>query len=379
MRVLPSALLILASLGLCFCGDDDDDTSPGAGGSAGSTTAGAAGTSAGLAGVGGAGHAGTGGLAGTGGAGAAGLSGAAGASAGGPGGSGAAGKGVSGSSGQSGTAGTGGSAGSAGGGAGGAAGSAGDPCAGALLCESFDGYDGVTTLADKQTIGPWHAALKTPGGSMDLDTKHVTSGKRALHMHIDKGATAGGRLFADSGLPALKTLPTHIYGRMKMYIDPNGTSVHWTFFGASGDAEPSSPEKGRRATYLMSSLPTKNANTFSLVYGLNAKDPDPFHDCYQHTSSPMPTATWTCVAFEMDSVKRKLRTNTDGNPTPVASVDDHGQGCVGDVVPDDAPWYGPAIDQLYVGAWSFHAMDNPLDVWIDDLVVDTKPVTCPAP
>ena len=35
--------------------------------------------------------------------------------------------------------------------------------------------------------------------------------------------------------------------------------------------------------------------------------------------------------------------------------------------------------QLYVGAWSFHDMVSPLDVWIDDLVVDTKPVACPAP
>jgi len=37
------------------------------------------------------------------------------------------------------------------------------------------------------------------------------------------------------------------------------------------------------------------------------------------------------------------------------------------------------VTQLYVGAWSFHAMNAPLDVWLDDVVVDTKPVTCPMP
>lgn len=93
----------------------------------------------------------------------------------------------------------------------------------------------------------------------------------------------------------------------------------------------------------------------------------------------MPTAAWTCVTFETDSIERKLRMYTDAASEPIAAVDDHGQGCVGDVVPDDSAWYGPAIEQIYVGAWSFHQMEAPLDVWIDDLVLDTKPVPCPAP
>ena len=93
----------------------------------------------------------------------------------------------------------------------------------------------------------------------------------------------------------------------------------------------------------------------------------------------MPESRWTCVAFEMDSVARRLRLTTDGAAAPAVAVDDHGQGCVGDVVPDDSPWYGPAIDELYVGAWSFHPMTGPLEVWIDDLVVDVDPVSCPAP
>jgi hypothetical protein len=57
-------------------------------------------------------------------------------------------------------------------------------------------------------------------------------------------------------------------------------------------------------------------------------------------------------------------------------VDDHGNGCVAPTVVT-SPWYGPSITQLYAGAWSFHAMDALLDVWIDDLVFDTKPVSCP--
>ena len=250
-----------------------------------------------------------------------------------------------------------------------------DPCGDALFCEKFDDYPTVSTLDDQQQLGPWHAAVKT-GATMNLDPAHVVSGSSALHMHIDSGATSGGRLFADGAEPIFADSPTHVYGRLMMYIDPNGTSIHWTFFGVSGDAEPSSPVTGRNASYILSSLPKNDVNTFSFVYGLEAQGGDPFHDCWAQSGTSMPTAAWSCVSFEIDSVARKLRMYTGGGVDPILSVDETGQGCVGNV-PGDSPWYGPAITQLFVGAWSFHPMDAPLDVWIDDVVVDTKPVACP--
>lgn len=251
-----------------------------------------------------------------------------------------------------------------------------DPCGTALFCETFDKYPTVTTIADKQKLGPWHAALAT-GATMQLDGTHTTSGATALHVHIDNAVTAGGRLFSDGAQPIFATKPTHVYGRMRMYIDPNGTSVHWTFFGVSGAAEGTSPAVGRNASYILSSLPKKGVNTYSFVYGLSALGTDGYHDCSSQSSTSMPTG-WACVAFEMDSVTRKLRMYEDGAATPILSVDEHGNGCVAPTVAT-SPWYGPAITQLFAGAWSFHAMTAPLDVWIDDVVVDTKPVACPSP
>jgi hypothetical protein len=130
----------------------------------------------------------------------------------------------------------------------------------------------------------------------------------------------------------------------------------------------------------LSSLPKNDVNTYSFVYGLQAQSQamgtDGFHDCSSQSATSMPSA-WACISFELDSVARKLRMYKDGAADPILSVDDHGKNCV---APTDvaSPWYGPAITQLYVGAWSFHPMNAPLDVWIDDLVVDTKPVSCPA-
>ncbi|MEO8796532.1 MAG: hypothetical protein ABI551_01485 [Polyangiaceae bacterium] len=252
-----------------------------------------------------------------------------------------------------------------------------DPCGTALFCETFDGYGGVTTIADKQKFGPWTASLKT-GAVMSLDGAHTTSGATALHVHIDNAATAGGRLYASAagGQAIFAGAPTHLYGRMKMYIDPNGTSIHWTFFGVDGPAATTvDGSAGRNASYVMSSLPKSGVNTYSFVYGLSGTPSEGDHDCSSQSATSMPSA-WACVSFEMDSSARKLRMYKDGVTTPILSVDDHGKGCVAPTPATD-PWYGPAVTDLFVGAYSFHAMDAPLDVWIDDLVVDTKPVACP--
>lgn len=350
-RLVVRATAVWVAATLMGCGDDGP-AATGGGTSGGAATASGASGAAGSLSV--AGSLATGGVA----AGASGAGGEAGKAGGGGGGMASGAGGVAGSAGSSGTA-----------------GGATDPCADASFCEKFESYAGVTAIADKQKLGPWHAALNA-GATMGLDGTHKTSGSSALHVHIDNAVTAGGRLFADGDQPIFKDKPTHVYGTMMMYIDPNGTSIHWTFFGVNGTAEPSSPAVGRNASYIMSSLPKGGVNTYSFVYGLQSQGADGYHDCSSQSTTSMPS-TWACVAFEMDSVARKLRMYKDSAPDPILSVDDHGKGCV-QPTPVTDPWYGPSVTQLFVGAWSFHPMNAPLDVWIDDLVVDTKPVACPA-
>jgi hypothetical protein len=249
-----------------------------------------------------------------------------------------------------------------------------DPCDdGTAFCESFDDYV-ETALADGQTFGPWRAGLDSPGATMDLDGTHTVSGDSALHVLLDQGTTSGGRLTTNGDVPLLADSPTHVYGRMMMFIEQNGTSIHWTFFGVQGPAEPSAPVSGTGASYIMSSLPRDGVNTYSFVDGLDLDDY--YQDCSTQGEEPMPTGEWTCVSFEMDSVARHLRMWVGDDAEPIVSVDEHGNGCV-QPAPSDSVWYGPAIESLFVGTWSFHEMNAPLEVWIDDLIVDSVPVACP--
>ncbi len=248
-----------------------------------------------------------------------------------------------------------------------------DPCTETAFCEDFEDYTEVA-LADGQEFGPWRAALSSGGALMDLDGTHTVSGDHALHVVLDQGTESGGRLFTNGDVPILADTPTHVYGRMMMYIAQNGTSVHWTFFGVSGEAEASSPLAGNYASYIMSSLPRDGVNTYSFVDGLSG---GPYYqDCWSQGMQPMPTDAWTCVSFEMDTLGRHLRMYNDADPTPIVSVDETGQGCVSPA-PGDSTWWGPEIDTFFVGGWSFHEMNAPLELWIDDVVFDTAPVACP--
>jgi hypothetical protein len=248
-----------------------------------------------------------------------------------------------------------------------------DPCEGVAFCEQFDDYT-ETSLADGQTFGPWRASLSDGGATMDLDGTHTVSGASALHVVLDQGTTSGGRIFTQGDVPLLADTPTHVYGRMMMYIAQNGTSIHWTFFGVQGGAEPASPQAGNYASYIMSSLPRDGVNTYSFVDGLDTGGG--YQDCWAQGMTDMPTGEWTCIAFEMDDLGRHLRMYKDADLRPIVSVDETGDGCVAPT-PGDATWWGPEIDALFVGGWSFHPMDAPLELWIDDLIVDTAPVTCP--
>ena len=245
-------------------------------------------------------------------------------------------------------------------------------CPATAFCEGFEDYT-ETALVDGQTFGPWKAAVKLQA-TMDLDGTHTTSGQRALHVRLEEGDKSGGRLLASDGVALLADSPTHVYGRMMMYTALGGTSVHWTFFGVSGPPEPSTPPPANYASYIMSSLPKDGVNMYSFVDGLGGGQD--YQDCSKRADVAMPVGQWSCVSFEMDSVARKLRMWVDGDPNPIVAVDEVGAACVAPL-PADSLWYGPLIDQLFVGAWSFHPMKAPLELWIDDLVVDTAPVACP--
>ena len=241
-------------------------------------------------------------------------------------------------------------------------------CAGQPLCETFDLLP-AGNLTNNAMIGGFRADVQT-GGTLAIDTTRAYSGTQSLKAHIDGAGQGGGRLWASGGALFAPT-QRHLYGRFMMWNTNDSNSIHWTLFGASG-VIPTGPSAGHTATYLFSAADDKK---FMAVFYDNQTSQDCWHHATELVPVAAPTDHWTCVAFEADAETIHYRLSLDGRAITSFNVDTTGDGCLN--APGTTPWYGPAFSQFYLGAMSFHPMSGPLDLWFDDLVVDTSPVACP--
>ncbi|MGE0396799.1 MAG: hypothetical protein AB7T06_08790 [Kofleriaceae bacterium] len=241
-------------------------------------------------------------------------------------------------------------------------------CGSELLCENFEALT-AGALTNNQMIGGFRADVQG-SGTLAIDTTRAYSGTKSLKAHIDGAAQGGGRIWAQNGALFAQTR-RHLYGRFMMWNSNDSNSVHWTIFGASGVVPVGNPSSGHTTTYLFSAAEDKK---FMAVFYDNQTQ----QDCWHHATEPVPVAAatdhWTCVSFEADADTIRYRMSLDGRAITSFSVDTTGDGCLN--APGTTPWYGPAFDRFYLGALSFHPMSGPLDVWFDDLVVDTQPVEC---
>jgi hypothetical protein len=240
----------------------------------------------------------------------------------------------------------------------------------AILCDTFEGYT-VGGLSNSTTLGPWRVSAPGNGGSAAVDRTRAFSGTSSFKVHIDANASSGGQLRMQRG-PVFASARNQLFGRFMLYLEPNsGTSNHWTMFGAAGVVPPGTAAAGNRVTYLYSAFNDANNNRFGAVYYNNQTR----QDCWHHSTVRIPTGRWACISFAVDGNARTYRMGLDGQPAPSMSINGVGDGCVAH--PGNSPWIGPLFDEFYVGALSFHAMTRPLDLWIDDVVLDTSPVNCP--
>ena len=242
-----------------------------------------------------------------------------------------------------------------------------DPCEGSIICEGFESYD-FGSIRHAQEFGPWRSQSED-SDTFEVDDSFAFAGGKSLHTRINATdqRRRGGRLFARPD--SLGDSMTKLHGRMMMYVGANGVTNHWTFSGVSGPAL--APLQGRNATYLFSSLRTMDRNQYSAVNYINT---DRAQDCWNRSGEFIQQDKWMCIQWTVDAEARDINLSVDG--TEVLRVSGTGQGCVGSVA-NDSPWIGPNITELYVGTWSFHPADAPLEMWIDEVVVSESPIACP--
>jgi hypothetical protein len=234
---------------------------------------------------------------------------------------------------------------------------------GALFCDDFE------TAALGAVAAPWRAS--TNMATVNVDQLQAFSGTNAVHVNAPQAGTYHRGYFAlDQGSSAgiFPAVATEMYGRAMMYLAviPNA-DAHWTFIQGEGPAADGTHNalyrfggQHQNGAQLMANYETTNIST----------------DCWQHSASVMPAATWTCVEWRFAVETNEMQFWLNGTELTDIHVTGSGEGCVGQAL--EGQWIAPpAFETLYLGWEHYQQTANPIDLWVDAVVVNTERVGCP--
>ena len=268
-----------------------------------------------------------------------------------------------------GSAGVGGSAAGGSAGAGGAGGNASAVALcpeGALFCEDFE-------AAAVGALGaPWRTDVNA--ATVNVDEVQAFSGTKAVHVNAPQAGTYHRGYFAlDQGSSAgiFPAVATEMYGRAMVYLPvlPNAP-VHWTFIQGEGPAAAGT----HNALYRYGGQHENGAQlmaNYETTAGVST-------DCWDHSATLLPVAEWACVEWRFSVASNEMQFWLNGTELADIHVTEMGEGCIGNAL--NGQWLAPpAFETLYLGWEHYQQTMNPIDLWMDDIVVNTERVGCPAP
>ena len=239
---------------------------------------------------------------------------------------------------------------------------AGDPCAGRLVCDSFEdrAVGGAPGTA-------WKVETATGGPVTVSDTRAYGGGKRSVKLTTPTATyqrammvMTGGPLFA-----AASTAKTTLYGRMMVWLEtPAANGVHWTMLAGEGPVaskpgvRASSRYGGQQMGRMMANYDTSGAKS----------------DCWQHSATVMPTGKWACFAWKLAGPKNDMTLAMDGKDIADLKVGEKGQGCISHDLAD--VWLPPTFERAALG-WESYQQDLGHTMYIDDVILDDQPIACP--
>lgn len=240
-------------------------------------------------------------------------------------------------------------------------------CKGALLCDDFEGY-----AQGARPGAPWTVDLSS-ASSGSVDGTRFWSGGRAMKFAVPANGMRDQQAKLVLRNPPFPVAANAFYGRAMMYFDQlegpsNPENILNTFIFAKGPLA-----AGGSADY----------GFLILREGLSAlyhSYPMLSHCGASTRASSMPAARWACVEWQTDGAKYESRLWIDGAPVAPLTIVRKGGTCLSGQGPNgDGTWVAPTFDYLHIGVSFFRVNALPVQLWIDDVAIDTKRVGCPAP
>ncbi len=233
-------------------------------------------------------------------------------------------------------------------------------CDAARFCDDFESY-----TAGVKPAGGW-----TVNGAVVVDVTKAFSGSKAIVIRGPASSETTGVISRGRGILPFDS--NTIYGRMMVWLTaapPGG--VHWDSIWATGRI----PDTTVRAQYRYGGARER----IIAVYDTSAR-PNP--DCNRSSQTKFPVQRWACLQWQFDGspdglggTRNEARLWVDGKPLNDATVVRTGNGCVS--APRTTEWKAPIFDTFQVGWLNYQVSSVPIEMWIDDVAFDEKPVSCP--
>jgi len=247
-----------------------------------------------------------------------------------------------------------------------------DSCpANALFCDDFE-----DDVAGQFPGAPWQNQTGS-GATAQVDGVQAFSGSKAVHVSAPAGqAYRRGYFSLQQGSSNIfPAASDEMFGRAMFFLDatPNAV-VHWTLIQAEGRAA-----NGTHDAYYRYGGQQQGGAGLMANYETNNNVST---DCYAHSATRMPVQRWACVEWHFRVSITAMQLYLDGNEITDMHVTDRpttaGSGCLGNGV--NGEWLAPpAFTTLHLGFERYQQPTNAQNVWVDDVVVSTQRVGCPAP
>jgi hypothetical protein len=239
-----------------------------------------------------------------------------------------------------------------------------DSCpANALFCDDFE--DDVVGQFPR---APWQNQTGS-GATALVDGVQAFSGSKAVHVTAPAGqAYRRGYFSLQQGSSNIfPAASDEMFGRAMFFLDatPNAV-VHWTMIQAEGRAA----DNGHDAYYRYGGQQQGGAGLMANYETNNNVSTD----CYAHSATRMPVQRWACVEWHFRVASNEMQLYLDVTDRPTTA----GSGCLGNGV--NGEWLAPpAFTTLHLGFERYQQPTNAQNLWVDDVVVSTERVGCPAP
>jgi hypothetical protein len=218
-----------------------------------------------------------------------------------------------------------------------------------VLCEDFESG----SLAGK----PWTLETSSSSNSVQVQSARVAHGKYAVQAHA-KGGSSYAVMFLEN-LPA--ALQKHYFGRMYYYATdfPTESGGHTAFITSSNTLKgfPDADHHLEVASY------TGSKPTWQMTYW-QGDGPE-----YIGSGGQIPKAKWFCLEWEFNDAPDEIAVWVDGQGSPQGAefrnIDNHASNLLG------------KMTTLGVGFRTWHPKGAPdIDIYIDDIALDTQRVGC---